>query len=60
MGNDKTSRTEREQWIEERLFGLGDHFKTTISNNGHEVVERGRTAEEAVSRAAHHTARQHG
>jgi len=47
MSGDKTSRTEKESWVEERLFGLGDHHKTTISDGEHKVEGRGNTSEEA-------------
>ena len=52
MGKDKTSRTGKESWVEERAFGLGDHYKTTISEGGHTVEGRGNTAEEAEKNAS--------
>lgn len=47
MASEKTSRTEHESWVEERVFGLGDHFKTTICDGDQKVEGRGRTSEEA-------------
>jgi hypothetical protein len=47
MGRETKSRTEKESWIEERIFGLGDHYKTTISGGGEKAEGRGRTSEEA-------------
>lgn len=52
MGKDKSSRTEKESWVEERIFGLGDHYKTTISDGDHKVEGRGNTAEEAEKNAS--------
>ena len=46
MGKEKTSRTEKDSFIEERIFG-DHHHKTTISDGEHKVEGRGRTAEEA-------------
>ena len=37
MDREKTSKTEKESYLEERLFNLGDHYKTTISNGEHKV-----------------------
>jgi hypothetical protein len=47
MGKETKSRTEKESWIEERILGLGDHYKTTISGGGKKSEGRGRTSEEA-------------
>jgi len=47
MDREKTSKTEKESYVEERLFNLGDHYKTTIKNGEHKVEGRGRTPEEA-------------
>ena len=47
MDKETKSRTEKESWIEERIFGLGDHYKTTISDGGKKAEGRGRTSEEA-------------
>jgi hypothetical protein len=47
MDREKTSKTEKESYLEERLFNLGDHYKTTISNGEHKVEGRGNTAEKA-------------
>ncbi len=46
MGSDKTSRTEKESFIEEAIFG-DHHHKTTISEGGKSVEGRGRTSEES-------------
>ena len=34
MGKEKTSRTEKDSFIEERIFG-DHHYKTTISDGEH-------------------------
>lgn len=47
MGKETKSRTEKESFIEERIFGLGDHYKTTISDGDKKTEGRGRTPEEA-------------
>jgi hypothetical protein len=47
MAKETKSRTEKETWIEERIFGLGDHYKTTISDGERKTEGRGRTPEEA-------------
>ena len=49
MGNNKDtkSKTEKESWIEERLFGLGHHYLTTISDDDRKVEGRGHTSEES-------------
>jgi len=41
-----TSRTEKESFLEERIFG-DDHYKTTISDGGKKVEGRGNTSEES-------------
>lgn len=46
MGKDTTSRTEKDSFIEERIFGDG-HYKTTISDGKDKEERRGRTSEEA-------------
>jgi hypothetical protein len=46
MGREAKSRTEKESWIEERIFG-DSHYKTTISDGDKSVDGRGRTAEES-------------
>jgi hypothetical protein len=43
---DKKSRTERDSFFEERLFG-DHHYKTTISDGSRKVEGRGRTSEES-------------
>ena len=48
MGKETKSRTEKETYFEESLFGLGSHYKTTIDG----VTERGRTSEESQKRAS--------
>jgi hypothetical protein len=46
MSEKPTSRTERESFFEERLFG-DSHYKTTISDGQTKVEGRGHTAEES-------------
>lgn len=48
---DKESKTEKESYIEERIFG-DHHYKTTISDGQHKAEGRGRTSEEAEKRAS--------
>jgi hypothetical protein len=43
---DTKSRTEKDSFFEERLFG-GYHYKTTISDGRRTEVGRGRTSEES-------------
>lgn len=52
MGKEPESRTEKEVWFEESLFGLDPHYKTTISNGQKKVEGRGRTSEEAERTAS--------
>lgn len=47
MGKDTKSRTEKETWVEESLFGLGSHYKTTITDGNKTTEGRGRTSEES-------------
>ena len=42
-----TSRTEKEIWVEEAIFNLGPHYKTTISDGKDRVEGRGNTAEKS-------------
>jgi len=42
-----TSRTERESFIEERMVGAPDHYKTTIREGDKTWDGRGNTPEEA-------------
>jgi predicted metal-dependent hydrolase len=51
MDREKTSRTEKDSFVEERIIGT-HHYKTTISDDRHKVEGRGRTAEEAEERAS--------
>jgi len=44
---DTKSKTETESWIEERLFGTGPHYLTTISDGDKKVEGRGHTSEES-------------
>ncbi len=46
MSKEAKSRTEKESFFPERLFG-GEHYKTTISDGKDKVEGRGRTSEEA-------------
>jgi len=45
------SRTDRESFFAERIFGDG-HYKTTISNDDDQVVGRGNRAKEAEKTAS--------
>ncbi|MBN1861624.1 MAG: hypothetical protein JW840_09215 [Candidatus Thermoplasmatota archaeon] len=45
MKQNTKSRTEKETWVEESIFGLGSHYKTTISDGDQKVEGRGRTSE---------------
>jgi hypothetical protein len=47
MANKTISKTEKESWFEERLFDLGHHYKTIISNGKDRVEGRGATAKKA-------------
>ena len=51
MPKEAKSRTEKETFIEERIFG-GEHYKTTISDEKDKVVGRDNRAEEAEKRAS--------
>ena len=44
---DTTSKTEKETWLEEQIFGLGHHYVTTITDGDKKVEGRGATAEKA-------------
>ena len=46
MGKETKSRTEKDSFIEERIFG-GYHHKTTISDGKDKVEGRGRTEKES-------------
>ena len=47
MGKKSESKTEREIWWEEALFGLDGHYKTTISDDIKKAEGRGHTSEES-------------
>lgn len=47
MGKKTKSRTEKETWLEESLFGLGSHYKTTISDGDRKVEGRAHDSEES-------------
>ena len=51
MPDKTTSRTERESFFEERIFG-DDHHKTTITAGKDKRFGRGNTSEEAEKRAS--------
>jgi len=51
LGGVKKSRTGKDSFIEERIFG-GHHYKTTIYDGQHKVEGRGRTAEETEKTAS--------
>ena len=46
MGKQTKSRTEKDSFIEERIFD-DHHYKTTISDGKDKVEGRGRTSKEA-------------
>lgn len=50
MGRKTTSKTEKDSFVVERLFG-DRHYKTTIANGKDTAEARGRTSEESQSRA---------
>lgn len=47
MSKKTSSKTEKETWIEEAIFGLGSHHKTTISDGDKKVEGRGSTSEKS-------------
>lgn len=51
MPRKTSSRTEKETFVEERIFG-GEHHKTTITDGKDKAVGRGNTAKEAEKRAS--------
>jgi len=51
MSKGTKSRTEKETFIDERIFG-GEHRKTTITDGKEKAVGRGNTAKEAEKRAS--------
>ena len=51
MPRKTTSRTEKESFFEERIFG-DDHYKTTITDGKDKRESRGNTSEEAEKRAS--------
>ncbi len=51
MGRRPQIKTERETWIEERIFNLGCHYRTTISDGTKKAVARGNTPEESQRKA---------
>jgi hypothetical protein len=51
MGKDTTSKTEKESFVEERIFG-DEHYKTTISDGKDKEEGRGRTSEESQKTAS--------
>jgi len=50
MGKDTKSRTEKDSFLEERIFG-DHHYKTSISDGRREATGRGRTSEESQKNA---------
>ncbi len=52
MGKESESKTEREVWAEEALFGLDGHYKTTISDDTEKAEGRGWTSEESQRNAS--------
>ncbi len=51
MGDKPTSKTGKESWVEESLFGL-EHDKTVISKDGKTYTGLGNTPEESQQRAS--------
>jgi hypothetical protein len=51
VGKETKSRTEKDSFIEERIFG-DHHYKNTISNGKDKVEGRGRTSKEAEKTAS--------
>ena len=50
---DKTkSKTEKDSFLVDRVFGLGGHHKTTITGGGKKVEGLGRTSKESQKRAS--------
>jgi len=47
MSGKTTSTTKTESWVEERVFGLGSHYVTTIRDNDQKVEGRGSTSEKS-------------
>lgn len=52
MDEKPESRTEEETFIEEAMFNLGHHYKTTISDGKNKVEGRGNTPREAEAKAS--------
>jgi hypothetical protein len=50
MGKPK-SRTERDSFLIEDIFGIGGHYKTTISDGKKRAVGLGRTSEQSQKTA---------
>ncbi len=47
MSREPKSRTRKESFIEETLFGLNGHYLTTISDGDHKVEGRGNSPEKS-------------
>ena len=45
------SRTERDSFLIEDIFGIGGHYKTTISDGNRKAVGLGRTSEKSQKTA---------
>jgi|GEM_PF-2971486 len=60
MSKDKTSETKQDSFILEDLFGIGGHYKTTISDGDREAVGLGRTPQEAENIASEYWEKKNG
>lgn len=47
MDQKSKSTTEKETWVEESIFNLGGHHKTSITDGDRTVTGRGNTSEES-------------
>jgi hypothetical protein len=47
MADKTTSKTENDSFTLENIFGIGGHYKTTISDSGNKVEGLGRTSEQS-------------
>jgi hypothetical protein len=49
-----TSKTERDSFLIEDIFGIGGHHKTTISDGKSKAVGLGRTSQQSQKNAKHY------
>lgn len=47
-----TSKTTRDSFLIEDIFGIGGHYKTTVSDGKRKAVGLGRTSRESQKRAS--------